>query len=65
MRTFWQFVVCSESGLEFLLLLPTIVAYPEISTLSFLCIAEVAAQLLTLPSAPKNNPFVFMSIKSS
>lgn len=66
LRAFWQSVACSESGLEFLLLLPTIVIFPEIFTSLFLCKGKPAAlQLYTLPSAGKNTLFVFTSIHSS
>lgn len=66
LRAFWQSVACSESGLEFPLLLPTIVTFSEIFTPLFLCKGKPAAiQLSTLPSACKNTLFVFMSIHSS
>lgn len=65
LRAVWRSVVCFESGLEFSLLLPTTVIFPEIFTPLFLCKAETVAQLLTLPSAGKNGLFVFISIDSS
>lgn len=49
LRAFWQPVICPESGLEFPLLLPATVIFPEMFTPPFLRKAKAAAVQLPTP----------------